>query len=456
MDFYDVVSCFNGGQAVSGFGRNWPVVLWTLICVSLAVGCQSEKAKWEFASAELAARSVTDPGERRQAIVRMQQALEIIGKAPRLKLRLADYLAEEGDENAIRLCDEILVDDQTLADSALHLEVLQRKMLLLQKLGQFDAALQVCKQTLADHVSRSPDELNLLAYCRGLAGRELMIAAKEIDEAILAVEGVAWPSKAVVPLAIQTELAIALLSRDVDAQATALEVLDYRVDQLQIDLGQLQNLALSSTAVDANLQTPLDQQLQGELKRAQDITDVLKELMSWVLTVRALLYQDLNRLGECKDDRQLVRQLGHDADKMVQRLPDTTLLEPVLRIGVAFFDTRGFVLGQLPWDEIGLQVGQKPGGPLNRTSNYREALADLNVAVTGAQVFNRLVVTGKTRSAVGPVQEMRELQAEMKRTEAAILYHRMLVHQRNRSTSEAQQDQAAIEHLGFEPSAKLF
>ena len=79
--------------------------------------------------------------------------------------------------------------------------------------------------------------------------------------------------------------------------------------------------------------------------------DLIRAGLVSLLTVRALVFQDLGRQQAANADRFRVRELGYDADRLAENLPGKFACLDLLNNATTYLDTRGYVLGLLPWDD---------------------------------------------------------------------------------------------------------
>jgi tetratricopeptide (TPR) repeat protein len=368
-----------------------------------------------------------------------------------MKLKMAELLAENGEPQSIQYCDEVLAEQPNLKSALLQ------KSLCLQQLGDFQKALETYKLALAEYVVRNPSERNNLAYFRALANRELMMAATDIEKAIDEVEQSRWPSGLYLPLTVKANMANGVVSRHLESQDKAIPILSRQIEDLESDYARMQNLI--SLTVFAQIQTefPLQGKTEQETHLARNNQDLLRGCLASLLTVRALLFQDLDRSELANADRIRVRELGFDADLLASQLPARYYCLELLNTAMTFLDTRGYVLGLLPWDDTGFASRNvSRSDPRFRVSSYEESLEDLDFAVASAATYKLALESPVSNRPDLSVEEANAQRKATRRTEAVILYHRMLVHERKGDPTAADRDRKRIQSLGFEAGPDLF
>lgn len=417
-----------------------------VIACCFASGCQSETAKWEFARALVAEES----GDSANAINRMQAAL---AKAPNdvtMKLELARVLAENGNRQSLALCDEVLAAHPNRKPA------LFRKSSCQQHFGEFEQALATYKLILADHVKRDRSELNNLAYYRALANRELTLAANDIETAIDEEEENRFPSGLYLSLRVKAAMAIGLTSRHLARQRQVLKLLTLQINGLESDYAKFQ--AIFSLTVFAQIQTefPLAEGTEQETELIRINQDLIRAGLVSLLTVRALLYQDLGRPQSANTDRLRVRELGYQANRLAEKLPDKFACLDLLNNATTYLDTRGYVLGLLPWDNAAINDLELGSDSPARVSSYQESLADLDLAVSSAETIRVAIEESLYNIPQLSVMDVEQIDRDMRHTAAVLLYHRAQVHERAGKSRRAARDRQAIQSLGFDPAENLF
>ncbi len=439
----------------------------TFLLVAMFPGCQAELAKWEFARGLIE----LEDGKTESAIARMMAAVEQSPSDDGLKLALSVHLSEQGEREALRLCDEVL--EKYPGNQA----VIFNKSICQHNLGDFEDGLATYKLLLSDHVGRDIVELNNLAYFRGLAGKELMLAAENIKVAVDAEEQNGWPSGRFLPMTIRAALAIGLLSRRVECQESAIGVLSSHVEALESDCEKLDSIISLIAFSPVQNQLEPDQQLSGEAELYRKRLEVTQSVLASVLTVRALINQDLGQEQECNADRYRVKELGFDADQIAKKLPSEMACFEDLKTAIMLLDTRGFVFALLPFSED-QATPEERAYPMFRTSSYREAMKNLDAAVMSAEYARRVLQSQLFNTPMYSAKEVGDMLARTTRSEAVLLNHRVQLNQLMMARSatenatneegvasetdiatwekEIEVDQARIKALGFIPDSSLF
>ncbi len=430
----------------ANFRRNLSVKFCCVLIIFgsiLVSGCGTEYAKWEFARGLMAEES----GDFSEAIARMKAATAQAPADIGLKLELARALAEQGDDESLVLCDEVL------AEFPNRKSAIWSKAICQQHLGDFVGALATYKRILADHVKLDKTELNNLAYFRALANRELYLAANDIELAIDKEEANRWPSGLYLPLRTKAAMANGLVSRYLNRQADALDLLSNQIQDLERDYANFQ--AIISLTVFAQIQDefPLAAKTEQDSELLRNNQDLIRGSLVSLLVVRALVFQDLGRQQAANADRLRIRELGYDADRLAENLPGKFACLDLLNNATTYLDTRGYVLGLLPWNRI-LSKKSEPRDSLTRVSSYQESLADLDMAVRAAETI-RFAIDGSLYNMPElSVADVKQTYRDIKRIEAVLRCHRAGVHQRAGRLERAELDRQAIQALGFEPGCK--
>jgi hypothetical protein len=441
------------------------------ILIGLLAGCRSETAYWKFARAELDLAD-QDAGE---VIPRLKQAVELSGNDPLLMLSLARIMGAEGDRDSLELFDQVLGSSLIQTWAPLKDSVLLKKMLALQQLGDYPQALQLCKEFLNQTTIRDDRMLNLLAYCRALAGVELDQAHGNIQQAIQIRQlGTNWRCADRLHLRGKTVVANGLLARSFyheagknpriesieqaeDRMRTALLMLTRLIDEYETEMADSKNLWRQIKQEIAELDLDPLQLMEAEREFFGNKTSLIV-----CLTTRGLLYQDLGETEFSNRDRYRIQQLNKDANEMLSLLPDESeAFELVLNFSIPYLDTQGFILVQLPWGkETGLfnldnmRETEEPADSL--TSTYEQTLDYLDLAVFSAQIWRRALQGDLYNRVDFPVRAVKTMQAEARKTEAVLRYHRWLAHQRANQQAKMQEDERAIKALGYSLDDRLF
>ncbi len=424
------------------------------LLIPLATGCQSEIAKWNFAAAVLEAEAE----DLNAAIPKMREALAIIGDQPTWKLELASHLADIGDPQSVQLCDEVLGSAWVTGDQNRRKSVMHLKSRGLQSIGDFEAALENCKKGMEDHVSRSIVELNELAYHRALADQELMLAMKDIDKAFSEMENSRWQSGIYLSMATKTVIAIGLISREMDTvqKRKALNLLNHRIERLEVDFETMRSLVSQILFVQIQTEFPLNELSENQTRLARNRQDTFRGELASALTVRALLQQDLGHDQRCNDDRYRVQELGLEASALAVQMPDRFQCFVWLEMAMMVLDTRGFIVGKLPWSGTSVALTEIPQDPSFRSGSFSEAITNLDLAVEAVQSLRSAMEQSVFNSSQFSVAATKNYLKSLHRNEAVLLYHRMLVQNRQGNTEATAVDEQRIRKLGFTPDDRLF
>ncbi len=410
----------------------------------LIYGCGPEWARWDAAQANQYFRL----GETENALHQLRSA---IGKSPRdpvIKLSLSQRLVElNKPEQGLKLANEVL---EAYPE---HRPAMLQKAKCQQHLGEFEAALETWlkyDKTL-NAFNRGPGTLNEVAYLRALAGKDLNIARKDIQQAINAVNrSVSWEGDDGVRLKIKAIVLAALISRCCDATSLVSPELDRQIEDIQRQVDVFERALL------ADIYTNIDQTQPSSRieENRRQLREYEKELAT-LLTVRALLRQDTGDLSGCGLDRGRVVELGFDSAKLAQALPDEKASLSAVGVSGAWLDTRGFICSQLPWLESETELRQLNMNRLLFNSCYQNARSDLGVALACSQI--QLFSLDCHLSNSMDFQVDRELsKKQVTETIAVIRNHLASLHIRAGEKQKAQAQEIEIRKLGFEPGRQLF
>ena len=473
-------------------------IVWLAFGLLIIGGCKQESAKWNYARA----MNLAEAGQLEEAIELMELALEQSPADRQIKLSLAQMLAENGQgELGIGHCDEYLESNPD--DKEAH----QIRSTCLQYLGRFDLSLCDYKHCLSGHVSRTPVQLNALAYYRGLANTELSKAARDIQKAIEMEEGKNWGCRYLVPMQVRTAVAAGLISRHIDRHDQALCRLNSKIEQYERKLSnqdslikslivrKLQNQSASGEMTDSDIQPaqsqpvatepatfahdmrmefPFGERTENVLLNARSIKQVQKNCLGVMLATRALIHEDRKCYRSADHDRRRIQELAFDFAELAKELPDDQACLFAFRNACMYLDTRGFVSGRREWSgeqpdsnrfalffDTGIGMSKKSKSHKNvdisiAPSNYQEALEDLDFAVLAAEFMELALNSSLYNSPELSARRIEKRKKMATRMTAVLLYHRMEVHLRGGNTEAANQDQRSIERLGFQPDASLF
>ena len=430
---------------------SWCGLLVAMVVFCLA-GCQRENAQWNLA----AGRNAYAEGDSDQAIELLQEALRLSPGSTNIKIQLAGLLAENDQgERGLSLCDEVL------SIYPKNEQAQDAKIMCLKFLGLFDEALAEYQLRGSGKIDNSIETLNGLAYHRALAQRELDKALQQIDHAIEKVEGRA-------SITLQTAVAVALISRHVDRQASALQVLNDRIAQVSEYWGEEKSkvdrlMARKERSEQVNKEKKSDK-IDSQIKEAGADLEGLGRGLSVLLTARALVAEDLENTELADHDRRWVEKLGFVFDDSLATLPSDAECLNTLDVAAAFLDTRGFILTLLPWrtSPVGAANDSYVDSMLNENENivrsdYWQATEDLDLAVAAAEVRHAALTHSNLFNNVErPLEEIKRRKHDSPHTLAVLLYHRLLAHQKADKSDLAAVDKKRIEALGFPTNCRLF
>ncbi len=308
-------------------------------------------------------------------------------------------------------------------------------------------ALELWRKLNPASTERGPEELmrhlNDLAYRMALARVDLPVARSHIDQVILAA-ALNWRAqvKDELDYAGQVAVAATLLLRGNGAfrengslwqtarhRERLEKMLDPPIEELR--------LMLSDPIVAAGEEVDKTSQSNGEA--GPDPETRMKSMLSSLLTARALVYQDLGETARSEADRREVLKLGYDPQTIANAWPSTTGCARHLVTLAAAIDTRACVL--------------------YFSGATDDALRDLDLAIDGGEALlygNFPVARASGFDSVDPREIEVELIEPLKRSLAAVYFHRSWVWQGLANAGKAAADTRRIRELGFRPGPGLF
>ena len=420
-------------------------VLLAMVSILLS-GCDAESAKWDLAKA----KNLYQSNDLKGAIELLEKAHQRAPQDNRIKLELALRYAENGQgQLGIGLCNEYL---KQFPDKVDGFGVRSSCWLYL---GKFDEALADYKLSLSEYASRDVLELNGLAYYRGLADKEIDRATIEIQGAVERLE-LALAGKGVrIPLQIRTVVAAGLVSRSIGQQKAALSSLDPRIEHYEKRV--LSTTEVLKTRVTGSLyyQDQLSKKEEEDLLGLRRGLQGQKESLTAMLVTRALILEDLGQQEKADQDRWAVEELDFDFEQVSNRFPSDLNCLRELRNASMFLDTRGFVLGRQRWksDAQMASMLHASAGTQLLYSNYREAMADMDLAILAADFEQLGLESSLCNSTEMPTELVEKRKKENKRKRAVLLHHRKEIHLREGNKALAELDQKSIDELGFNDSS---
>jgi len=386
-----------------------------------------EPLKWQAANAEL----LYESGDRAAAIESLQEVAAQRPQDKKIQWKLVNWLAENGQaDKAVEHCNEQLERSPESQDWLL----LKRESEC--QAGDFSAAWQTFEQLKLlrnQRLTRSAEELNEQAYYRTLAEENLSLAADEIRRAVQQVSYQSGVRDFRATLPSQGLISAALLSRQVEAQSIVLPQLNRRIGVAQRALDGREKLLVESLEDYSEESFPLNESRESMLEELRLKTEFRRNELALLLVCRALMLEDLGEPGRCDFDRTQVVELGFQPQAVADLLPDDSLCLAVAKRAVAYLDTRGFVLAKMPWDD--------PDQMADGVSTGLDAIADLNIAVSVAEVIHRL----HTESIEPSVEEAEQFNKMF----AAVLYHRVMANTKANHLNAVKLDRERIKSLGF-------
>lgn len=395
----------------------------------LLYGVSGEMARWQQAQAIL----FYQDGRIDEAIGLLERALQKSPDDQKLKLNLADMLMQNGrPEAALRLIDEVLsvATDPTPA--------LRSRAECLLYLDRPSAALESVKN-ISDHLRteqlQQPARWNEMAYFRALAGKELVAAEKDIAAAINhTTQAMLWRDGFPLALEDQTLVAMAIISRRLERQQDVLELLDRRIEQFEVGLLDMEDLLVRSVySLLSDL--PFLSQQESQLRNMDSIVQLQHRFLSFLYSVRALLFQDLDRKHDSDRDRYAAQKLGYNAEQLIAAIPDDWQLLFLLERGAQLLDTRAMVTAA--------------------RGDSKRALLDLDVAVLASSLLNS-TFSSRIQNTIRDESGTMFTPARTRRVEAVLRKHRADLLQKTGQHKQAENDWKKIEELGFDRNGKLF
>ena len=440
----------------------------TLSCLALlvtSIGCKQDSAQWKVA----AALNEEKNGNSEAAIELLHTAVCMDPQSHSTKLRLADLLSknDQGDLG-LTLCDEVLESSPQFKAAW---EVRSRCLMFL---GRFDEALVDFQKCGADNIDKEWDELNQLAYLRGLAGCELDKALRQSNLGIFKLERQhqRWGNYPSVPIEISSIASAGLISRYTDdGHLFVMDLLNEAIikeqelwtimnSQLerQLAIHELENQNKSSGETDKQR---VDRQ-EKEAKLASDLLQRVTVNLTVLLATRSLILEDQGQTELADLDRLWLDRIGFlKSDDIYNALPSNYESLQVLRSSEAILDTRGFILTQMPW----LPTWTTPSGSVVQLNteetgasygSFRAAMRDLDIAVAAAEIHLLACSSDLVNRIEVPLEEVHALKSEGARMVAVLRNHRRQALLKANQAEAAQQDLLRIKELGFEAGPSLF
>jgi len=421
-----------------------------LLLPLIMYGCGPEWARWDAAQAVIA----YDRGDIDQAIFQLSTAVERSPRDPSLKISLAEKLTESGrGSEAEELCDEILArfpDNDPALIAKAHSQ---------QSQGNFRLALDTFNRRARQRnwtIGRRPDKLNERAYFRALAGVQLEDAKQDIDIACALISQSSFGNLPWSLGLFQRSLAASgIVAMEIGMTQQAVPQLSEAIDSLRRLLHK-SNIELNREIVRLSAgEYPPTQKNANSQNEFRDVIRASEQTLATLLTVRALVYQQLD-LDDLRDqDRAEVRSMSLDCDEIAAALPEDSECIGNIQISSAFLDTRGYIIGLMPAGTNGGTI-ELSDRSIGISGDFEDALRDLDQSIFAFEVFEKSLTSNIHNHAEGYVQDpVTELQSIGKQ-KAVLLYHRLVVRKKSGDKQGAEQDAEAIKALDCEPGPHLF
>lgn len=437
------------------------------IVVVTSIGC-GESAQWKYAQAI----NDYDSGDLDSAIENMKQAIASTDDRS-MKLVLATIYYENGQGDlGLAICDELLESQPGSADT------LYTRAICLQHLGRFKESLRDYQESLSGIGALGTDELNNLAYFRGLAGVDLTEAAYQIQKAIDTKEKEEWGSQfRAVSLRVRAAVAIGLISRHLDQQELAVGVLDKMIERIEPEWQNQLSLINQLVAANMALSFPLDQDKQESItNNFRGLFERSSQSLGLLLVARCLVNEDLKNFDQVDCDRRLIAEMGLDFEELINALPsdDDCLFDrpsnfsesifspgkPIaspINLAAVYLDTRGFVMARQPWhsDDVVQWRRFLKMDSGNLLCTYEEALIDLDLAVAAGELKHAAAFSPLANRNSVPIKSVRHSRKTSGHDLAVLRYHRMQAHMKAGNTKAAEIDRDRVESLGFKADDSL-
>lgn len=398
-------------------------------------------------------------GERKPAIAELQEIVQRQPHDQQLRATLARWLLDDGRaEEALAMVESVPESTRTAALLRVYEDCLVAN-------GRTADAIAVYRHRNAashDRVeNRKLEHLNHLSYLQALDGSDLELALKNASF-VVAGRAATWNSAYGSRLneVDQVVLLSVIVYRGSSGAAEAgqqlttsryreqiFRILDPAIERLA---GEYRNAHLLNHPLARQIRDRLlgqddsgDQDDSGESEAVRGVEQVVGLNLATLLTLRALVWQDLGELERSFADRRRVGQLGYDPAEIASSWPSRSICARQLTLLAMTLDTRGcvwFMMAVPP--PLAGSLGQ-PGDALRPADRDRQiagleraaemlgpALSDLNLALVAQEA---LVETGadQWQGSALPLSDVRELdfhlQEQPRKTLAVLLFHRSWV-----------------------------
>ena len=420
----------SGGPGLSRFIV--PTLFIGLVAIPvLYYGLNSEIARWKAAQAQLC----YEGGDFEEAIGLFEESVELAPHDNELQLRLAEKLMVH--QRASEALERI---ERVIANSIDPQSAMRLKATCLLYLDRTNEALLTLK-SISDYLTPrdfdEPNRLNDLAYFRALAGTELVIAQDNIDQAIEVFEKRIWPfDPTPMPLLDQTLAATAMIARKVGLEDSIFDLLNRRIEIGFESLRQISNKNSKSIYDSMSRRLSMSEDDETTIWYRQHVRNSHQQHLSYLLTLRALMHQDMGMAKKSEQDRLRIELLGHKAEEIVEKIPDDWELMEIMLQGAMFLDTKAMVTHA-------------------RTAGHQDAVRDMDVAVIA---FETLAATnsGDLQNTIRNERGDRLDAMQLKRYEATIRSNRAQMQLSRGQRQKAEIDFQRIEELGFDRNEALY
>ena len=394
-------------------------------------GANSEFARWKAARAEL----LYQQGKPEDGLELLNLAVEQAPHDQNLKLNLAEKLMRSGQaDRALELIDSVI------EYSANPRPAIEAKASCLMYLQRADEALTYIKSA-ADYLEpneyQQPLRLNQLAYFRALAKKELNQAQDDISKSIKSTEEQLWWSDKYLPMSLadQTLVSTVIVSLQIEAEGE-LNALSKRIEELRTEINEMQNELSRGVYALVSDDLELTDETQTKLHFKQFHLLSNRHVLSILLVVRALVYQERGRQLECDLDRAEIIKMGFEPGDLLNAVPDDWILMRNMLYGAQLLDT----------DAV---VKNAAGDKLAEASN------SLDIAVNAISVL-AATDDSSLQNTIRDESGSQFARQDLPRMEAVIRLHRAELKLRQGRVAEAEDDYRRIEKLGFSRQEPLF
>jgi tetratricopeptide (TPR) repeat protein len=403
-------------------------------------GCSPEWARWDATQAHAFFRE----GETDDALYQLRDAVKKNPRDPVLKTTLAERLIEiDQAEDAIELSNEVL---EVYPGNAKAMEI---KSKAHKNLGEFETSLEIeleiDKQLHA--YRRDVDSLNQLAYARALAGKDLHLAKRDIENAIVKMNRqLRWEGDNGLIAEVRAVVLASMVARSCNAQEDAIPLISSLIDFYREKITSRTASLTDFIYKEADASFPIRN--NSAMKKRRQELRLYESQAASLLSCRALLYQDLGKPDLCTGDRVETRHLGYDSEKLLAHVPDDKIALEMIGYASALLDTRGFICSRLPWNDELEGLSKQ-----DHFSDFDSAIRDLNIAVFCSEVRRKAVDT-PLRHTIDTF-DANEEKEELGHQSAVLLFHRQELLKRQGENDLAKQDEERIRELGYERAHRL-